>query len=555
MISGYYKSTFLGVCRISRVNQKHRKIQGKGLFQLCSLAQSQVLLCTLISLFCSLTGAQGQEVEFTPYEAQVSVGQAAVHAIPSQNGYVTELLARGALVEVYRHDPGGWCAIRPTPESFSLVAASAVDYRPGDSTGIVKVDGAKAWVGTRISHTGQPLWQVKLREGEMVEVLATKEIPTGADGGAEKWLVISPPAGEFRWINIKSLSREATPARADVTFVRPPNPEEIEKREAEKKAERTRFAENSERQSAFAEGDRNLVAKSDSPTPELATNENRVAALPSESLLKEQSSPVQPNAAQPNAVQDKDAPIGTGTWETRSSRGNKNRNNASSSGMNSNRNGTLSTSRGDAGANTKENKANVTAEQFSEIYYQAELAIADVLLKDPDAAGLMRLRQLSNQLKETAQTVEQRVATDRVDQKIAKLEDNYVKMATLRANSKDTRVASSVLVPKRDSTPRNPAEVLRDTLGYTAPADHSQVKYTSQGTLNRLQNVNTGAKEDYVIQNKNGGIVAVVVGTPGFNLERYLNKEVAIVGQETKNKKNNLPVIVAERLVEVDKVR
>lgn len=550
MISGYSKSTFFGAYHLSRVNQKHRKNQGKGLFRLCSLAQSQVLLCTLFSLFSAVGGALGQEVEFTPYEAQVSVGQAAVHAIPSQNGYVTELLARGALVEVYRHDPGGWCAIRPTPESFSLVAASAVDYRPGDSTGIVKVDGAKAWVGTRISHTGQPLWQVKLREGEMVEVLATKEIPTGADGGAEKWLVISPPAGEFRWINIKSLSREATPARADVTFVRPPNPEEIEKREAEKKAERTRFAENSERQSAFAEGDRNLVAKSDSPTPELASNENRVAALPGESLLKEQASPVQSTL-----VQDKDAPIGTGTWETRSSRGNKNRNTATSSGMNSNRNGTLASSRNESGSNAKENKANVTAEQFSEIYYQAELAIADVLLKDPDAAGLMRLRQLSNQLKETAQTVEQRVATDRVDQKIAKLEENYVKMATLRANSKDTRVASSVLVPKRDTTPRNPAEVLRDTLGYAAPADHSQVKYTSQGTLNRLQNVNTGAKEDYVIQNKNGGIVAVVVGTPGFNLERYLNKEVAIVGQETKNKKNNLPVIVAERLVEVDKIR
>ena len=44
------------------------------------------------------------------------------------NGFISIMnkLKRGAEVEVYRHDPGGWCAIRPVEGSFSWVSARYV---------------------------------------------------------------------------------------------------------------------------------------------------------------------------------------------------------------------------------------------------------------------------------------------------------------------------------------------------------------------------------------------------------------------------------------------
>ena len=43
---------------------------------------------------------------------------------PGKNYYPTDKLHKGEKVEIYRHDPGGWCAIKPPRQSFSWVSAS-----------------------------------------------------------------------------------------------------------------------------------------------------------------------------------------------------------------------------------------------------------------------------------------------------------------------------------------------------------------------------------------------------------------------------------------------
>ncbi|MGB7324096.1 MAG: hypothetical protein WBD31_04445, partial [Rubripirellula sp.] len=108
-------------------------------------------------------------------------------------------LTQGASVEVYRHDPGNWCAIRPLESSFSLVPESTLKIIR-DGVGEVIVDDARAWVGTHLGAVEKPLWQVKLRMGERLKVVGEVAFPN-PDGHSTIWYQIKPPPGEFRWIH------------------------------------------------------------------------------------------------------------------------------------------------------------------------------------------------------------------------------------------------------------------------------------------------------------------------------------------------------------------
>lgn len=155
----------------------------------------------------------------TPYQATIKNSSTVVHAGPSRKMYATEVLDRGSTVEVYRHDPEGWCAIRPPAGSFSLVRLADVEIDSDQSLGIVRRDGVIAWVGTRIQRQGKAIWQIKLSEGERVEVLDTESADSGSN--AETWVLIAPPAGEFRWVHESDLHREIGPS--DLAFPEAPN--------------------------------------------------------------------------------------------------------------------------------------------------------------------------------------------------------------------------------------------------------------------------------------------------------------------------------------------
>src|SRR6185503_5759455 len=58
-----------------------------------------------------------------PYRASITADTGAVRSGPGEEYYETSGLRRGDEVEVYRHDPHGWCAIRPPQGSFSYVPA------------------------------------------------------------------------------------------------------------------------------------------------------------------------------------------------------------------------------------------------------------------------------------------------------------------------------------------------------------------------------------------------------------------------------------------------
>lgn len=131
-----------------------------------------------------------------PYKARVTANNVYVRSGPGNNYYPTEKVHAGTQVEVHRHDPGGWCAIRPPEGSFSWVPGRHLKAGEEDLAEVTG-DRVPVGVGSRFSDIRHAT-QVRLDRGELVAVLGKKEIDLGF--GAEAWYRISPPSGEFRWV-------------------------------------------------------------------------------------------------------------------------------------------------------------------------------------------------------------------------------------------------------------------------------------------------------------------------------------------------------------------
>lgn len=147
-----------------------------------------------------------------PYTAYVAVEEAEVRSGPSRTHYVTYQLFAGDKVEVYRRDAAGWLGIRPPADSFSWIPADVTEET--EQAGVYRVLAeTPAFIGSPLVTIQDHKYQVKLRAGELIEVIGQKTLP--GEEGDETWLKIAPPAGEFRWIHTNSVSR-APPREADL---------------------------------------------------------------------------------------------------------------------------------------------------------------------------------------------------------------------------------------------------------------------------------------------------------------------------------------------------
>ncbi len=137
-----------------------------------------------------------------PYKASAVADDVFVRSGPGQNYYATDKLKRGQQVEVYRHDPGGWCAIRPIDGSFTWVSGRFLKPTK-HHLAVVTEENTAARVGSRFSDARDVI-QVRLHKGEVVEVLDSPR----DEGHGAPWYKIAPPAGEFRWVSSKYLDAQ-----------------------------------------------------------------------------------------------------------------------------------------------------------------------------------------------------------------------------------------------------------------------------------------------------------------------------------------------------------
>lgn len=176
-----------------------------------------MLAWALLALLAADPAPAEPSAEF-PYQATVRVDRARVRSGPGREHFITQELSRGAEVEVHRVDPGGWLAIRPPAGSMSWVSAESCS-EVVDGVATVETRGLASLVGSQFNDQ-RGSFQVVLDEGEALEVI--DEVMFEDDQGARRWLMIAPPAGEFRWI-----------AAADVRRPGDPEPQESEAKAAE----------------------------------------------------------------------------------------------------------------------------------------------------------------------------------------------------------------------------------------------------------------------------------------------------------------------------------
>ena len=155
----------------------------------------RVRLAALLSLSVLLCQPVFGEQTF-PYTGYVTAENVYARSGPGRNYYPTGKLGLGDKVEVYRHDPGGWYAVRPVEGSFSWVSARYLEI---GEDGLAKVAGDRvaARVGSQFSDIREII-QVRLHQGELVEILDEKQLGSGPESGT--WYKIAPPSGEFRWV-------------------------------------------------------------------------------------------------------------------------------------------------------------------------------------------------------------------------------------------------------------------------------------------------------------------------------------------------------------------
>lgn len=157
----------------------------------------------LLAIVCAGLPAAGRADDSFPYSACINADGAEYRSGPGRDYYACGALTKGQAVEVYRHDLGGWCAIRPPDDSFSWVPADKLSIGEDGLASVLEA-GVEARVGSLL-HDARSVRQVKLKRGEQVQILAT--VPFGSQPDAPDWCKISPPAGEFRWVNEKQLDR------------------------------------------------------------------------------------------------------------------------------------------------------------------------------------------------------------------------------------------------------------------------------------------------------------------------------------------------------------
>jgi len=150
-------------------------------------------------LACIAIAAPATAESTFPYRAYITADDVYVRSGPGDNYYPTDKLKAGTEVEVYRHDPGGWFAIRPPKDSFSWVSSRHLQL-DGKNLATVTDERVAARVGSRMTDARDVI-QVRLHKGEAVEVLEPRHNGRPDDNGPRAWYKIAPPAGEFRWVS------------------------------------------------------------------------------------------------------------------------------------------------------------------------------------------------------------------------------------------------------------------------------------------------------------------------------------------------------------------
>ena len=506
--------------------------------KLFSLALAVMTLCT-----CSLV-ANGQEHSLL-YTAIVNDDDATVHSGPGKSHYATHRLKQDDLVDVYRHDPGGWCLIKPPEQSFSLIPLSAVKLLSKD-VGEITVDSIDAWVGTKLGPVENPMSQKTLRKGERVAIVGKVSWPNPG-GKPNVWLQIEPPSGEFRWIHKSHL--QLPPAKDTATSVdyseppslnEPPSkfksktaPNPITPLKTKKSDTRKELSSLTSLESSGSAGSGWKAATR--PIPEEETEEPIYSAnftSPISSRIPEGGF-----AEQATLIQDQEpSDPRFESWDGRAIERTFDKPDrfmppqdrfASLDSMDRQRSYIRDRQEPLKQAAAPLTPTSANSRQASSVM-QIEEKLSDEILKDPRSWQLADLKFETERVRARSNDPVERLALQHVLDKITKCD----------AICKGYQQASSA--GPRFNSPQT-----------QMPAGISSSIYDARGWLKRLASSTGSIDPVYVLQDSLGNVTHEIAGTAGMNLGQYVDKQVGVMGRRGFNRRLNLNHVTAERVIVV----
>ena len=557
--------------------------------------KSSTFIATLLSLlFAGLSHGQS-EMDF-PYQALVLREGAKVHSGPGSVHYGTDSLEQGDVVEVHEHDPGGWCAIRPPEGSFSLIPQGAMNL-VAKGVGQIKAGGTKAWVGTKLGPVENPLWQVKLKRGEMVEVIGQINWPQ-PEGHSTVWYQIAPPSGEFRWIQMSNIqlpaaarlkmqqeslnqasnNRASNNRLAQNVRVRPvtdfstndritnetANETEVQQASLEVEINQDSYGESKNsgwRQATRPIRNRMLAQNGSSMNSQRgiggqnrSTNLNRTSNMDSRNYDSSFGrSPDQRYAGESKAAEVPITPRNTGSYN-RFADANLTPNNLAR--------------RLDSARLTGmgiPNQLNSSRTRMTDL----EMSLSREMIKEPKNWKLDDLELQATTLFRTSTNMSERAAADKFISKI----ENCRKVKAGYQSGHDTAIGTGTGTGRHvgnstlgSGTRSNLAHSTlgsgsRNVLGTDSLRSGMRndvalgTTYDAHGWLNQLVRDGGQSQSEYVLQDANGKITHHVRAIQGMNLHRYLKSYVGIIGQRGYHNRLKLDHVTAHRVIELQKPR
>lgn len=429
-----------------------------------------------------------------PYTAYVNAESVYVRSGPGEDYYPTSKLAVGQPVEIYRHDPGGWCAIKPPEGSYTWVSSRYLT--PADG-GLARITGSRvaARVGTAFNDTREVI-QVRLDEGEVVELLPGQP-PLDGPGEKPAWYKIMPPSGEFRWVFGKYVDRN------DIyNGVRKPHSADVVAASAvEELAEPTDPMPAAADTAPAAGGE--PLAEHDPHNGAIATEDEQfdsdrrwqVAAAPA-AQSPAASEGVAAGAAQPAAEV------------------------------------------------LPADYRGISPEEFQAEVDDVELRIATLLSKEPASWQFAALVQRCERLLAQSQTALERGQAQRLCDKLARLEDLQQRYQAIQIARHEV---GALGLPATQLAQRPRGDTLRVA---AAPAG----RYDGTGQLVERPHPETGAAS-YALVEPTGELRCYVTPAPGVNLQHYVGQQVGVVGVRGGNVSATPQVIAKHVEVLETKVR
>ncbi len=475
-----------------------------------------------------------------PYELTIERDGVEVRSGPSLDFYVTDRLSSGEGIEVYRREPGGWLAIRPPDDSFSLVKRSRLKPS-GRNVATVLRDGTTCRVGSLVADTDQNATHVLLHAGELVELLEPlrKDQPTQSDDTKETWVRIWPPAGEFRWVradDLQEVDRSESPGHED------------REEPANSDAGRAEPPGASSAPSNDEKVDTSTTSAGAAKEVVRVPTETSVH-VPPEKAPSQLETPTEPQAPSEPVRQDSHAEDSEWRERTDSEQADGELVRVPSSLQ------PTPVAATDAGEDSSEEQSETQVDQPEQEKPQQEKPDASApvwvsrhraLQEDLDGLELelammvsqemraWRLDSLRKRVEQAASRLGDPVQQRRAQDLLARI-GGFERLAD-RASGADTD--SSAVQPLIPSPPNRDA----------TPA--TTVKYDGSGWLVPVHATN-GTVPPYALLDVQGDVMQYVSPTPGLNLQRYVRKRIGVFGQQGFVRSLNKPHVTAERVVDL----